>query len=136
MSTEDRSLIDWSFDLVISSTVKEETSWSNTSLLTINYWKEPGPDPFDIKTIYVSPDAPWFNAEPKSSDILQLEESEEASDGNKFVFSPLVFDCFMETWEKSLPPVLDEDQDDRFTVIVYLNRADKFLGYMTYERKF
>lgn len=30
VSSEDRSLINWSFDLILSSTVQEETSWSNT----------------------------------------------------------------------------------------------------------
>ena len=124
---DDASYSGFIFDLAISSSVLGETTWQNTQLVTIVYESEPLPVPeTDIDTSIPLVEAPQFEEE-TSIETLQIA-------GNKM--TPIVLDCTLYPWEKVLPSILNETQDNKVTVSVDLGTTSTFLTYSTYERKF
>ena len=110
----------------------EETDWQNTVLLKINYgqFDIETNGQFDIETIHVSEEAPRFDQEAaKESDESQLQMKD-------FVLTPVILDCSLQNWQRTLPPIIDETPDNKVTVEVNLGDAATFLSYSTFDRKF
>ena len=53
-----------------------------------------------------------------------------------FVLTPVVLDCTLRPWQKTLPPIIGENKDNKVTFKINLGKAASFLSYLEYERMF
>ena len=46
-----------------------------------------------------------------------------------FVLTPIFLDCTFHPWQRTLPPIIGETKDKKFTVEVNLGKAATFFSY-------
>ena len=143
MSTENTEFSDYTFDLIISSTVEEETSWQFTQSVMVTYVSLPvveteeevvdtEEEVFNPETLLTSEEPPKFDQSSIKDDTLQMEKQSEET--GELSFTPISLSCDLNSWEKSLPSIADETSDRTFSVTVTLGKASEFLKYSQTER--
>lgn len=127
--SEDLSLDRVSIDLVISATVTEETSWADTTQITILY-QRPEVFVFDAAE-YATLEPPRFDPDSVNESSLQMGEDDK---GVNFLV-PLVLDCTIE-WSGRLPAILGEDANSKIDLSVDLGDASTVLMFSPTQRVF
>ena len=100
MKVDDTSLGSSSFQLVIDAAVREEVDWAITQVIQITlFWSS-----FEPSVLLKAP-YPEFDKDSVSDKTLSLKVDEETE---QQYFSPILLDCSSESWQKSLPKIVDE----------------------------